>query len=105
MSKLRDVKAELANMKKEMEAKEAELRKEMSAPSMKVIYETMLENGVRDVPMFGDVETAFHNVINNRPKLAKEEVIWNSDHTESATGFLWLDKNQKIEVAQHWQII
>ena len=53
--------------------------------------------------MFGDVETAFHNVINTRPQLPKEEVIWNTDHTESATGFLWLDKNQRIEVAQHWQ--
>lgn len=44
MSRLRDVKAELAKMKREMEAKEAELRKELSAPSMKVIYEMMLDS-------------------------------------------------------------
>lgn len=67
------------------------------------IEEPKTENGVRDVPMFGDVEEAFWQVIQNRPKLEKEEVVWNADHTESAQGFLWLDKDNRIEVAQHWQ--
>ena len=67
------------------------------------IEEPKTENGTRDVPMFGDVEKCFKRVIDNRPVLKEEPVIWNADHTESATGFLWFDKNDSLEVAQHWQ--
>lgn len=59
------------------------------------------KNGVRDVPMMPDVETAFRNVIANRPEI-KETVVWDALHQESMTGFLWLDKDGHYEVAQHW---
>ena len=67
------------------------------------IEEPKTANGVRDVPMFGDVERCFRNVIDKRPTLKNEPVIWNADHTENASGFLWFDKNDNLEVAQHWQ--
>lgn len=35
--------------------------------------------------------------------LQKEDIIQYEDHSQSATGFLWFDKNQNLEVAQHWQ--
>lgn len=59
------------------------------------------ENGYRAVPMLPDVEKTFRKVIAERPKV-KEKIVWNEDHTESATGFLWIDKNGNYEVAQHW---
>lgn len=59
------------------------------------------ENGYRAVPMLPDVEKTFRMVIAERPKV-QEKVIWNEDHTESATGFLWVDQNGNYEVAQHW---
>ena len=59
--------------------------------------------GKRKVPMFSDVEKAFKAVIENRPKIENEQVVWNQEHTKCASGFLWLDKNNQIEVAQHWQ--
>ena len=65
--------------------------------------EPKTENGVRDVPMLPDVETAFRKVIANRPKVKKELVVWDGDHRKKASGFLWLDKNRNYEVAQHWQ--
>ena len=61
------------------------------------------ENAVRVVPMISDVEEAFKEAIANRPKLKKEPVVWNQEHTESVKGFIWFDKNDNIEVAQHWQ--
>jgi len=61
------------------------------------------ESGKRLVPMSTDVETCFHKVIDSRPKLKKEIVVWDSQHKHSATGFLFLDKNKKPEVAQHWE--
>lgn len=67
------------------------------------IEEPKTDNGKRDIPMFGDVEKVMKEVINNRPKLSPEPIYWNEEHTESATGFLWIDKNNKIEIAQHWQ--
>ena len=60
------------------------------------------ENGSRDVPMTPDVETCFRKVIADRPILSKEMIVWDTDHKESVSGFLWLDKNQNVEVAQHW---
>ena len=67
------------------------------------IEEPKTKFGVRKIPMFSDVETAFKEVIKNRPKVKNEQVVWNQDHTKCASGFLWLDKNNQIEVAQHWQ--
>ena len=29
--------------------------------------------------------------------------MWNQEHTKCASEFLWLYKNNQIEVAQHWQ--
>ena len=58
-------------------------------------------NGSRSVPMSEGVERAFQHVIDNR-KFIKETVVWDEHHKESATGFLWLDKNDQYEVAQHW---
>lgn len=59
------------------------------------------ENGYRAVPMLPDVEETFRKVIANRPKI-QEKTVWNEDHTECATGFLWVDRNGNYEVAQHW---
>lgn len=67
------------------------------------IEEPKTENGTRFVPMLPDVEAVFHDVIDGRPELPEEQVVWNREHTESASGFLWLDKDGRIEVAQHWQ--
>lgn len=59
------------------------------------------QNGVRDVPMMPDVETACRSVIVNRPAI-KETIVWDELHQQSMTGFLWLDKDGHYEVAQHW---
>ena len=59
-------------------------------------------NGIRDIPMLPDVEKAFKNVIKNRPTV-NEEIVWDETHQFSKTGFLWIDKDGKYEVAQHWQ--
>ena len=69
------------------------------------IEETKTQNGNRIVPMFADVEQVLKDVLKNRPQLPKEKdpIVWNEDHSQSATGFLWFDKNQNLEVAQHWQ--
>lgn len=67
------------------------------------IETTKTTNGERIIPMFSDLETVFMDVLKNRPKQKKEPVVWNQDHTESMAGFLWFDKNNNLEVAQHWQ--
>lgn len=67
------------------------------------IEETKTEKGERIVPMLFGVEEVLREVIANRPKLSKEPIVWNKEHTMSATGFLWFDKNLNLEVAQHWQ--
>lgn len=67
------------------------------------IEETKTEKGERIVPMLFGVEEVLREVITNRPKLSKEPIVWNKEHTMSATGFLWFDKNLNLEVAQHWQ--
>lgn len=61
------------------------------------------ESGKRLVPMSPDVETCFRKVIDKRPKLKKEVVAWDSKHQHCASGFLFLDKNTKPMVAQHWE--
>lgn len=65
------------------------------------IEEPKTENGVRDVPMLADVESAFRSAIQKRPVI-KETVIWDELHQNSMTGFLWIDKDGHYEVAQHW---
>jgi len=60
------------------------------------------KKGTRIIPMTDGVERAFRHVINNR-KTIKETIVWDQYHKDSATGFLWLDKNDQYEVAQHWQ--
>ena len=67
------------------------------------IEETKTEKGERIVPMLFGVEEVLREVIANRPKLSNEPIVWNKEHTMSATGFLWFDKNLNLEVAQHWQ--
>ena len=66
------------------------------------IEEPKTANGTRIVPMSAGVEQAFRHVIDNR-KAIKETIVWDELHQDSATGFLWLDKNDRYEVAQHWQ--
>ena len=61
------------------------------------------EAGNREVPMTEDLERVFKDVIEESFKQEKGEVIWDLEHQESATGFLWRDKNGTIEVAQHIQ--
>ncbi|MDD3220053.1 MAG: tyrosine-type recombinase/integrase [Lachnospiraceae bacterium] len=61
------------------------------------------KNSVRNVPMFSSVEEAFRDVIAKRPHLETEPVVWNQEHTEYATKFLWFDRDKHLEVAQHWQ--
>ena len=60
------------------------------------------KKGTRIIPMSDGVEMAFRHVIDNR-KTIKETIVWDKYHEESATGFLWLDKYDQYEVAQHWQ--
>ncbi len=65
------------------------------------IEEPKTENGLRDVPMLPGVEEAFRNVLKNRPSV-KEFDVWDELHQNSRTGFLWIDKDNNYEVAQHW---
>ncbi len=55
------------------------------------------ECGVRNIPMKPEVVQAFKRIIKNRPKPKCEPIIG------GYTGFLFLDKNDKPKVAQHWQ--
>ena len=68
-----------------------------------VLEETKTANGERIIPMLGDVEKVLKEVIDNRPQLTTEPVVWDRERTVSATKFLWFDKNNNLEVAQHWQ--
>ena len=68
-----------------------------------VLEETKTANGERIIPMLGDVEKVLREVIDNRPQLTTEPIVWDREHTVSATKFLWFDKNNNLEVAQHWQ--
>ena len=79
------------------------IRSYMNNKAEYYIEETKTASGERIVPMLFGVETVLREVIQNRPELSKEPVVWNREHTASATGFLWFDKNQNLEVAQHWQ--
>lgn len=39
----------------------------------------------------------------SKPQLDTESIVWDMEHTVSATKFLWFDKNNNLEVAQYWQ--
>lgn len=65
--------------------------------------EVKTENGIRDVPMTPDVEAVFRDVMASRPVLEDELTVWDDTHTVSKAGFLWLDKDGHVEVAQHWE--
>lgn len=65
------------------------------------IEDPKTDNGKRIVPMLPDVEEAFRHVIANRPA-AHEVTVWDENHHENMTGFLWIDKDGHYEVAQHW---
>ena len=63
------------------------------------------DNGIRSVPMSPDVEKAFREVMAARPEI-KDYVVTSLPDAEEymeATGFLWIDKNDNYEVAQHWE--
>ena len=64
---------------------------------------TKTDAGIRKIPMREDVETCFRNVINSRPQLDKDIVVYSLDKKQKYTGFLWFDKNRNLEVAQHWE--
>lgn len=64
---------------------------------------TKTVSGTRDVPMSDDVEKCFKVVIEKRPVLAVEPTASTLDGKEKCSGFLWLDKNNNLEVAQHWE--
>lgn len=64
---------------------------------------TKTPTGERDVPMSDDVEQCFRTVIANRPKLDTEPVVSTLDGKGGTwSGFLWFDKNNNLEVEQHW---
>lgn len=60
------------------------------------------EAGTRDIPMSSDVAEAFRRVIEQRPELMKEMVVWDERHKNSLSGFLFISRNKKPEVALHW---
>lgn len=62
-----------------------------------VIEETKTENGVRFVPMQGEVTACFRRIIENRPKVKIEPMV------DGYVGFLCLDKNDMPKVALHWE--
>ena len=62
-----------------------------------VIVETKTESGVRMIPMTPEVKEAFWRIISNRKNPKVEPMI------DGQSGFLFLDKNGKPMVAQHWE--
>lgn len=53
------------------------------------------ESGYRTIPMLDGVDRAFQSVIANRPQFKKDPVIWDEDHKESASGFLFFTSRGK----------
>lgn len=78
----------------DIEHKVIHVRQELMYKSPIGLYidTTKSVNGYRDVPMLDGVDVAFQSVIENRPKLAKEPVIWDKDHEESSSGFLFFTR-------------
>ena len=64
---------------------------------------TKTDAGERYVPMSDDVERCFKNIIKNRPTLINEPKISSLDNKMTVSGFLFFDKNNNTEVAQHWE--
>lgn len=62
-----------------------------------LIVPTKTTSGTRDIPMTDRVEVILRRIVNNRAKVRREPII------KGVTGFLYLDKNGKPLVAQHWE--
>lgn len=62
-----------------------------------IIVPTKTTSGTRDLPMTEDVYECFAKIVQNRPKQKVEPII------DRKTGFLYLDKNGRPLVAQHWE--
>lgn len=62
-----------------------------------VIEETKTECGTRLVPMTDEVKKCFRKIIENRKKPKTEPMI------DGKVGFLYLDKNDMLMVALHWE--
>lgn len=65
-------------------------------------------SGMRKIPLTKDTEECLRAIIKARPKPedmieGKEPVVYDEDHKESATGFLFFDKDGRLTVAQHWE--
>lgn len=61
------------------------------------------DSGERFVPMSDDVEACFRDVISKRPSFDKEPEVCTEDGKMVVSGFLFFDKNNNLEVAQHWE--
>lgn len=62
-----------------------------------IIESTKTTCGTRRIPMSEEVREAFERIIANREKVKKEPMI------DGHSGFLFLDKDKRPMVAQHWQ--
>ena len=62
-----------------------------------VVESTKTTCGTRRIPMSEEVREAFERVVANREKVKKEAMV--GGHS----GFLFLDKDKKPMIAQHWQ--
>ena len=62
-----------------------------------IIESTKTTGGTRRIPMSEEVREAFERIIANREKVKKEPMI------DGHSGFLFLDKDKRPMVAQHWQ--
>ena len=67
-----------------------------------IIEATKTDSGTRLAPMTEDVQECFHFIITNRKKTGKEPVIYDKNRV-AYKGFLYLDKNEMLMVALHWE--
>ncbi|MBE6838766.1 MAG: site-specific integrase [Ruminococcus sp.] len=65
------------------------------------IEEGKTKNAQRDLPLTRDLESVFRNVLAERKARINDTFVWNREHTDCERGFIWLDKNDNYEVAQH----
>lgn len=93
-------------IKEDIDLKEGKLRVERQLQRTRdmqyIIEDTKTPSGVRFVPMTKEVMDCFRNILENREKLKAEPVV--SDVKGNMYhGFLFMDKNGKPMVAQHWE--
>lgn len=62
-----------------------------------IIQPPKTEKGIRYVPMTPEVADCFRRIIQKRKRVKVEPII------KGRVGFLFLDKNSKPTVAQHWE--